>query len=57
MGSFVGVWLSGIVFDQTGSYQIILIIAIVSSIVAGIASMAIKERPISELIRGAQNRF
>lgn len=46
IGSFVGVWLAGHLFDSTGSYNLIWIISIALGIFAGLVNLPIDERPI-----------
>jgi MFS family permease len=48
IGSFAGGWLGGLLFDRTGSYQVIWITAVVLSFVAALSYLPVKERPISE---------
>ena len=49
LGSFAGAWLGGYVFDQTGSYQLVWMIAIALSILAALANWPIDERPLERL--------
>ncbi len=44
VGSFLGVWLGGKLFDSTGSYDIVWAICIVLGIVAGVCNLPIDER-------------
>jgi MFS family permease len=46
IGSFLGAWLGGRVFDQTGSYDIVWAISIALGIVAGLVNLPIDEREI-----------
>ncbi len=46
LGSFLGVWLGGRVYDSTGSYSIVWIRAIVLGLMAGIVHLPIKDKPI-----------
>jgi predicted MFS family arabinose efflux permease len=46
VGSFLGAWLGGVVFEQTGSYQPIWIATIVLSIVAAVLHMPITDAPL-----------
>ncbi len=46
VGSFLGAWLRGIVFEQTGSYQPIWIATIVLSVVAALLHMPIADAPL-----------
>ncbi len=49
LGSFLGAWLGGIVFDRTGSYNIIWLIAIGLSVIAALINLPIDERPLARL--------
>lgn len=53
IGSFVGGWLGGYVFDQTGSYQLVWIIAIGLSIISTVVNIPIDERPLREATASA----
>jgi len=53
IGSFLGVWLGGFMFDRTGSYHLVWLIAIGLGIVAAIANLPIDERKIERLPRPA----
>ena len=46
IGSFLGVWLGGVLFDQTGSYTIVWVIAIALGFIAAIVNLPIDERPV-----------
>ena len=46
IGSFLGVWLGGYLYDATGSYDIVWYIAIGLGIVAGLVNLPVKEQPI-----------
>ena len=46
IGSFLGVWLGGVLYDRTGSYDVVWYIAIALGIVAAIVNLPIKERAI-----------
>lgn len=46
LGSFLGAWLGGRIFDQTGSYEIAWTVAIGLSVVATIVSLPISEKPL-----------
>ena len=46
VGSFMGVWLGGFLYDRTGSYDIVWYIAIALCIFAGLINLPIKEAPI-----------
>lgn len=46
IGSFLGVWLGGYLYDATGSYDVVWYIAIGLGVVAGVLNLPIKESPI-----------
>lgn len=45
LGSFFGGWLGGYLFDHTGSYQIVWMIAIGLSVISVVVNLPIDERP------------
>lgn len=47
IGSFLGVWLGGVLYDRTGSYDIVWYIAIGLGVAAALANLPIKETPIA----------
>ncbi|KQV47864.1 MULTISPECIES: MFS transporter [unclassified Duganella] len=49
VGSFIGVWLGGYLFDKLGSYDVVWGITLGLGIFAGLANLPIDERP---LVRG-----
>jgi predicted MFS family arabinose efflux permease len=53
IGSFLGAWLGGLMFDRTGSYNVVWYLAIALGIVAGLLNLPIDER---ELKRGTAAR-
>ncbi len=48
IGSFVGAWLGGYLFDVTGSYQIVWILCIGLAVVASLVNLPIDESPVAE---------
>ena len=48
-GAFLGGWLGGYLYDQTGSYSAVWAICIGLSVVATLLNVPIKERPIARL--------
>ena len=46
LGSFMGVWLGGYLYDATGSYDIVWYIAIGLGVLAGLVHLPINEAPI-----------
>ena len=49
VGSFMGVWLGGYLYDRSGSYDIVWYITIALGIFAGLINMPVKEAPIVRL--------
>ncbi len=52
IGSFMGVWLGGVLYDKTGSYDIVWIIAIALGIFAALINLPVKETAIVRPPRG-----
>jgi MFS family permease len=50
IGSFLGVWLGGVLYDRTGSYDVVWAIAIALGLFAAIVNLPVREAPIA---RGA----
>ena len=46
MGSFMGVWLGGYLYDRTGSYDIVWYIAIGLGVFAALVNLPVRESPI-----------
>jgi MFS family permease len=51
LGSFMGVWLGGVLYDRTGSYDIVWYIAIALGVFAAAVNLPVREAPIE---RGAR---
>ncbi len=49
VGSFLGVWLGGMLYDRTGSYDIVWIVTIALGVFAGLANLPIREQPLARL--------
>ena len=47
VGSFLGVWLGGYLYDRTGSYDIVWILAIAFGVLAGLINIPVREHPIA----------
>jgi predicted MFS family arabinose efflux permease len=54
IGSFLGAWLGGLMFDRNGSYNVVWYLAIALGVVAGLLNLPIDER---ELKRGTAARM
>ena len=54
IGSFLGVWLGGVLYDRTGSYDIVWYITIALGIFAGLINLPVKEAPIQRPALGQQ---
>jgi len=53
VGSFMGVWLGGFLYDRTGSYDIVWYIAIVLGVLAALVNLPVRETPIHRSSPGA----
>jgi MFS family permease len=51
IGSFMGVWLGGLLYDRTGSYDVVWYIAIALGLFAAMVNLPVREAPIT---RGRQ---
>jgi predicted MFS family arabinose efflux permease len=51
IGSFMGAWLGGVLYDQTGSYNIVWYISIALGVFAALINLPVRESPIT---RGPQ---
>ncbi len=49
MGSFLGVWLGGFLYDRTGSYEIVWWLCVALGVFAAIVHWPIVERPVARL--------
>ena len=47
IGSFMGVWLGGYLYDRNGSYDIVWLLTIALGIFAGLVNLPVREAPIS----------
>ena len=52
IGSFMGVWLGGYLYDRTGSYDIVWYIAIALGLFAALVNLPVRETPIERPHRG-----
>ncbi|MEY2772504.1 MAG: putative MFS-type transporter YhjX [Pseudomonadota bacterium] len=46
VGSFMGVWLGGVLYDRTGSYDVVWLISIALGVFAALANLPVREQPI-----------
>jgi MFS family permease len=49
VGGFLGVWLGGIVFDRTGSYNVVWWLAILFGVLSALINMPIVEKPVARV--------
>ena len=47
IGSFLGVWLGGYLYDRTGSYDLVWYIAIALGVMAALVNLPVREEPIA----------
>ncbi len=52
IGSFLGVWLGGYLYDRTGSYDIVWYLAIALGVLAALANLPVREAPIARTAPG-----
>ena len=53
IGSFMGVWLGGYLYDRTGSYDIVWYLAVALGVFAALVNLPVKETAIARPPRGA----
>ncbi|MGI9505647.1 MAG: MFS transporter, partial [Geminicoccaceae bacterium] len=53
IGSFIGVWLGGFLYDRTGSYDAVWWAGVVLGLAAAVIHLPINERPLPRLARAA----
>ncbi|WP_439861498.1 MFS transporter [Pseudomonas sp. MBLB4136] len=49
LGAFLGGWLGGYLYDQTGSYELVWQIAIALSLMAAVLNWPVREQPVARL--------
>ena len=49
IGSFLGVWLGGVIYDQTGSYDGMWWAGVVVGLLSALIHLPINEKPLSRL--------
>jgi len=53
IGSFMGVWLGGYLYDKTGSYDMVWYIAIALGVAAALVNLPVREAPIARAPQAA----
>jgi predicted MFS family arabinose efflux permease len=53
VGSFLGVWLGGLIYDQTGSYDQVWLITIALSAFAALINLPVRETAITRVPQAA----
>jgi MFS family permease len=53
VGGFLGVWLGGLVFDRTGSYDAVWWLAIIFGVLSGVINLPIVEKPVPRMAAAA----
>jgi predicted MFS family arabinose efflux permease len=48
VGGFLGSWLGGVMYERTGSYEIMWWLSILFCVGSGLINLPIKERPVDE---------
>jgi predicted MFS family arabinose efflux permease len=46
VGGFLGVWLGGVLFESTGSYDVVWYLAIFFGVVSALINLPIVEKPV-----------
>jgi predicted MFS family arabinose efflux permease len=49
LGSFLGVWLGGFLYDMTGTYDLVWYAGVVLGLVAALVHLPIDEKPLARL--------
>jgi len=49
VGSFLGVWLGGVVFDRTGSYDLVWWLSILLGVLSALINLPIVEKPVARV--------
>ena len=48
VGAFIGVWWGGLLFDQTGSYDLVWYVSIALGIIASIVHLPMRDEPVAQ---------
>jgi predicted MFS family arabinose efflux permease len=49
LGGFLGVWLGGVLFERTGSYDVIWWLSILLGVFSALVNLPIVEKPVARL--------
>jgi predicted MFS family arabinose efflux permease len=49
VGGFLGVWLGGVVFERTGSYNAVWWLSVLFGVLSAVINLPIVERPVSRI--------
>ena len=49
IGSFMGIWLGGYLYDHTGNYDMVWYVSIALGVVAGLLNLPVREVPVARL--------
>jgi MFS family permease len=52
LGSFMGVWLGGFLYDRTGSYDVVWYLSIALGVMAALINLPVRETPIDRSVGG-----
>lgn len=53
IGAFLGVWLGGLLYDETGSYSLVWWISVGLGVFAGLVHLPIRETPVQQVVPAA----
>ena len=53
IGAFLGVWLGGLLYDETGSYSLVWWISVGLGVFAGLVHLPIRETPVNQVVPAA----
>jgi predicted MFS family arabinose efflux permease len=49
VGGFLGVWLGGVLFEQTGTYDVVWWLAVFFGVASALVNLPIVEKPVQRL--------
>ncbi len=55
VGSFLGAWYGGYLYDTTGNYETMWWLTIASGVVAAVLHMLIREQPVERIVRASES--